>query len=141
MTYPTGLGKVLLAVGYLDNVEVIVDTESGSISVFVEKDVVADGKLEDEGLEIELTDALDITSEAKVGEKIKKELPFSDFGRNAIQTAKQILVQRVREAERERVYEDYQGRIGEIISGTVQQISRGDVLINIGRIEAIVPLK
>ncbi|HCK08220.1 MAG TPA: transcription termination/antitermination protein NusA [Candidatus Latescibacteria bacterium] len=124
-----------------DNVEVIVDTESGSISVFVEKDVVADGKLEDEGLEIELTDALDITSEAKVGEKIKKELPFSDFGRNAIQTAKQILVQRVREAERERVYEDYQGRIGEIISGTVQQISRGDVLINIGRIEAIVPLK
>jgi transcription termination/antitermination protein NusA len=124
-----------------DNVEVTVDSESGSISVFAEKDVVADGALEDGGLEIELTPALEISPETKVGEKIKEELPFADFGRNAIQTAKQILVQRVREAERERIYEDYQGRIGEIISGTVQQISRGDILINIGRTEAVVPLK
>ena len=124
-----------------DNVEVIVDSESGSITVFAEKDVVADGGIEDAGLEIELTEALEISAEAKVGEKIKEELPFADFGRNAIQTAKQILVQRVREAERERIYEDYQGRVGEIISGTVQQISRGDILINIGRTEAIVPLK
>jgi len=124
-----------------DNVEVTVDSESGSISVFAEKDVVADGAVEDSGLEIELTDAQEIDTEAKVGGKVKEELPFADFGRNAIQTAKQILVQRVREAERERIFEDYQGRIGEIISGTVQQISRGDILINIGRTEAIVPLK
>lgn len=124
-----------------DNVEVTVDSESGTITVFAEKDVVADGAMEDPGLEIEVTQALEIDPEAKVGGKIKEELPFADFGRNAIQTAKQILVQRVREAERERIYEDYQGRIGEIISGTVQQISRGDILINIGRTEAIVPLK
>ena len=124
-----------------DNVEVKMDSESGDISVLAEKDVVADGKMEDPGLEIELSDAQEIRSEVKVGEKVKQELPFADFGRNAIQTAKQILVQRVREAERERIYEDYQGRIGEIISGTVQQISRGDILINIGRTEAIVPLK
>jgi N utilization substance protein A len=117
------------------------DSESGDISVLAEKDVVADGKMEDPGLEIELSEAQEIRSEVKVGEKVKQELPFADFGRNAIQTAKQILVQRVREAERERIYEDYQGRIGEIISGTVQQISRGDILINIGRTEAIVPLK
>ena len=124
-----------------DNVEVKMDSESGAISVLAEKDVVADGKMEDPGLEIELSEAQEIESEVKVGEKVKQELPFADFGRNAIQTAKQILVQRVREAERERIYEDYQGRIGEIISGTVQQISRGDILINIGRTEAIVPLK
>jgi len=124
-----------------DNVEVTVDSESGTISVFAEKDVVADGAMEDPGLEIEVTDAVEFAPDAKVGEKVKEELPFADFGRNAIQTAKQILVQRVREAERERIYEDYQGRIGEIISGTVQQISRGDILINIGRTEAIVPLK
>ena len=124
-----------------DNVEVTVDSESGSISIFAEKDVVADGAVEDSGLEIELADAQEIDTEVKVGGKVKEELPFADFGRNAIQTAKQILVQRVREAERERIFEDYQGRIGEIISGTVQQISRGDILINIGRTEAIVPLK
>jgi N utilization substance protein A len=124
-----------------DNVEVTMDSEAGTISVFAEKDVVVDGGMEDPGLEIELEQALEIHPEAKVGEKIKEELPFVDFGRNAIQTAKQILVQRVREAERERIFEDYQGRVGEIISGTVQQISRGDVLINIGRTEAVVPLK
>jgi len=124
-----------------DNVEVLMDSEAGTITVFAEKDVVADGAMEDSGLEIELEQALEINPEAKVGEKIKEELPFVDFGRNAIQTAKQILVQRVREAEREKIFEDYQGRIGEIISGTVQQISRGDILINIGRTEAVVPLK
>lgn len=124
-----------------DNVEVEIDQASGTIRVLAEKDVVADGKLEDPGLEIELTDAQEIDPDATSGGTIKEELPFADFGRNAIQTAKQILVQRVREAERERIFEDYQGRVGEIISGTVQQISRGDVLVNMGRTEAIVPLK
>lgn len=124
-----------------DNVEVEIDQASGTIRVLAEKDVVADGKVEDPGLEIELTDAQEIDPDATSGGKIKEELPFADFGRNAIQTAKQILVQRVREAERERIFEDYQGRVGEIISGTVQQISRGDVLVNMGRTEAIVPLK
>tara|TARA_Y100000588_G_scaffold368186_2_gene435783 strand:+ start:9431 stop:11116 length:1686 start_codon:yes stop_codon:yes gene_type:complete len=124
-----------------DNVEVEIDQASGTIRVLAEKDVVADGKLEDPGLEIDLTDAQEIDPDATSGGKIKEELPFADFGRNAIQTAKQILVQRVREAERERIFEDYQGRVGEIISGTVQQISRGDVLVNMGRTEAIVPLK
>lgn len=124
-----------------DNVEVEIDQTSGGIRVMAEKDVVADGKMEDPGLEIELSSAQEIDPNATSGGKIKEELPFADFGRNAIQTAKQILVQRVREAERERIFEDYQGRVGEIISGTVQQISRGDVLVNMGRTEAIVPLK
>ncbi len=124
-----------------DNVEVVIDQASGTIRVLAEKDVVADGKLEDSGLEIELSYAQEIDPDAQSGGKVKEELPFADFGRNAIQTAKQILVQRVREAERERIFEDYQGRVGEIISGTVQQISRGDVLVNMGRTEAIVPLK
>lgn len=124
-----------------DNVEVEIDQTSGGIRVLAEKDVVADGEMEDPGLEIELSSAQEINPDATSGGKIKEELPFADFGRNAIQTAKQILVQRVREAERERIFEDYQGRVGEIISGTVQQISRGDVLVNMGRTEAIVPLK
>ena len=124
-----------------DNVEVEIDQTSGGIRVLAEKDVVADGEMEDPGLEIELSSAQEIDPDATSGGKIKEELPFADFGRNAIQTAKQILVQRVREAERERIFEDYQGRVGEIISGTVQQISRGDVLVNMGRTEAIVPLK
>ena len=88
-----------------------------------------------------LSQAKEINPSAEVGTQIREALPFAAFGRNAIQTAKQVLVQRVREAEREKIHEDYQGRIGEIISGTVQQISRGDILINLGRTEAVIPLK
>ena len=64
---------------------------------------------------------------------------LADFGRNAIQTAKQILIQRVREAEREHIYEEFAGRIGKIESGTVQQISHGDIIMNLGRAEARCP--
>ena len=127
--------------GTADNVEVSFDNSSGAILVVATKEVVEDGAVEEPGLQMELTQAFEIDPDAKVGETVQEPLNFADFGRNAIQTAKQVLVQRVREAERERIYEDYQGRIGELVSGTVQQISRGDILINLGRTEAMIPLK
>ena len=85
-----------------DNVEVDFDGSSGDIRVFITREVVAEGDVEDPGLQMELTAACEIDPSTKVGKKVKEELRFADFGRNAIQTAKQILVQRVREAERER---------------------------------------
>ncbi|MDA0709916.1 MAG: transcription termination factor NusA [bacterium] len=127
--------------GLGDNVEVTFDSGSGSILVEAIKDIVEDDAVEDTGLQMGLSQAKEINPSAEVGTQIREALPFAAFGRNAIQTAKQVLVQRVREAEREKIHEDYQGRIGEIISGTVQQISRGDILINLGRTEAVIPLK
>ncbi|MBT3603229.1 MAG: transcription termination factor NusA, partial [Candidatus Latescibacteria bacterium] len=127
--------------GLGDNVEVTFDNGSGEILVEAIKDVVADDEIEDPGLQMPLSEAQEINPTVEVGTQIREPLPFEAFGRNAIQTAKQVLVQRVREAERDKIHEDYQGRIGEIISGTVQQISRGDILINLGRTEAVVPLK
>ncbi|MDP6777464.1 MAG: transcription termination factor NusA, partial [Candidatus Latescibacteria bacterium] len=127
--------------GTADNVEVEIDANSGEIRVQATKEVVEDGDVEEPGLQIPLSAAKEIDPKAKVGKEVKEELAFADFGRNAIQSAKQILIQRVREAERERIYEDFQGRIGEVMSGTVQQISHGDILINMGRTEAIIPLK
>ena len=124
-----------------DNVEVNIDHDSGEIAVEAVMEIVADGEVEDAGLQVGLTQARKTDAKAKVGGELRARLNFADFGRNAIQTAKQVLVQRVREAEREKIYEDYQGRVGEIISGTVQQISRGDILINLGRTEAVIPLK
>lgn len=124
-----------------DNVEVNIDHDSGEIAVEAVKEIVADDEVEDAGLQVGLTQARETDAMANVGETLRLRLNFADFGRNAIQTARQVLVQRVREAEREKIYEDYQGRVGEIISGTVQQISRGDILINIGRAEAVIPLK
>ena len=124
-----------------DNVEVNFDNNSGEIVVEAVKEIVADGSVEDPGIQIGVTQARKSDTDAKVGGEVRFRLNFDDFGRNAIQTTRQVLVQRVREAEREKIYEDYQGRIGEIVSGTVQQISRGDILINLGRTEAIIPLK
>ena len=127
--------------GNSDNIDVNIDSATGTILILATKKVVEDEALEDPFLEMELSAAQLIDPKTRVGREIQEELPFADFGRNAIQSAKQILIQRVREAEREKIYEDYQGRIGEIVSGTVQQISHGDILINLGRTEAVVPLK
>lgn len=127
--------------GLGDNVEVTFDNGSGEILVEAIKEVVEDDELEDPGLQMALSQARELNPAIESGDQIRESLPFEAFGRNAIQTAKQVLVQRVREAERDKIHEDFQGRIGEIISGTVQQISRGDILVNLGRTEAVIPLK
>ncbi len=127
--------------GTSDNVEVDIDLNSGNIQVFATKSVVNDDEVDDPALQIGLTAAREVEPDVKINGEIKELLRFADFGRNAIQSTKQILIQRVREAEREKIYEDYQNRLGEIISGTVQQISHGDILINLGRTEAVIPLK
>jgi transcription termination/antitermination protein NusA len=77
----------------------------------------------------------------QVGETLEHEIPIAGFGRAAISIAKQSLTQRVREVERQRVFDDYRDRIGTIVTGTVQQVDRGDILVNLGRTEAIVPLR
>jgi transcription termination/antitermination protein NusA len=82
-----------------------------------------------------------IDAKAGLGTEVRQRLDFADFGRNAIQTAKQILIQRVREAERERTYAEFSGRVGQIESGIVQQISHGDIILNLGRTEAAIPFK
>ena len=91
--------------------------------------------------EISLEEAQVLDPEAQVGGEVVEELHFADFGRNAIQTAKQILIQRIREAEREKIYKEYLEKIGELATGSVQQISRGDVIVNLGRTEAVMPVK
>jgi N utilization substance protein A len=98
-------------------------------------------EVEDKALEISRADAKLIDPSARVGKEIQEQLNFQDFGRNAIQAAKQILIQRIREAEREKIFVDYQDRIGEIITGTVQQVDRGNLIVNLGRPEGIVPVQ
>ena len=125
--------------GNTENYEAEIDSTTGSMGVIARKTVV-DQVLEP-SLEIDLEDARAIDAQAEIGAVIEEQLDFSDFGRNAIQTAKQILIQRVREVERERIYNEFSGRVGQIESGTVQQISRGDIVLNMGRAEAAIPLR
>jgi transcription termination/antitermination protein NusA len=119
------------------DVQVSFDEVTGQIRVIVTKKVVSVAI--DLGGEIDLDDARRINPKARVGDLIGVEAPVAEFGRNAIQTAKQVLVQRVREAERENVFNEYIDRKGTILSGSVQQIDRGNVIVKIGKTEGIIP--
>jgi transcription termination/antitermination protein NusA len=94
--------------------------------------------VENEPVEIVLADALKMNPEAKVGDLIAETLPPMDFGRVAAQNAKQVIVQKVREAERDRQFSEYKDRIGEIINGTVKRAEYGNVIVDLGRAEGII---
>ncbi len=121
------------------DIEVLVDDETDTLAVFLNKSIVDDPG--DTILEIDVEEAKELDRDAEIGDVIRVEVPLDEFGRNAIQAAKQIVVQRVREAEREQIYEEFQDRIGEIVTGDVQQIERGGIVVNLGRTEALLPTR
>jgi N utilization substance protein A len=121
------------------NVEVSVDREKGTIEAYTLQYVV--DEVEDPETQIHIDEAKKIDDELEVGDELVEELDINEFGRSAIQTAKQIIMQRIREFERQKVFDDYSERIGELITGTVQQIDKGNILINLGRTEAMLPFK
>ncbi|MDZ4380881.1 MAG: transcription termination factor NusA [Parvibaculum sp.] len=95
-------------------------------------------QVENDAVQIEVKAAQRRNPAAQVGDLIEDELPPVDFGRIAAQTAKQVIVQKVRDAERERQYEEYRDRIGEIVNGIVKRVEYGNVIVDLGRGEAIV---
>ncbi|MDX5367215.1 MAG: transcription termination factor NusA [Alphaproteobacteria bacterium] len=95
-------------------------------------------QVENDAVQIDLKSALRRNPAAQVGDLIEDELPPVDFGRIAAQTAKQVIVQKVRDAERERQYDEYKDRIGEIVNGIVKRVEYGNVIVDLGRGEAIV---
>jgi transcription termination/antitermination protein NusA len=124
---------------YIDNIKVDINVKAGDIRMYALKNVVK--KVSDAKMEISLAEAKGVDKEAEVGDEIEINIGFEEFGRNAILAAKQILIQRVREAEKEKVYEQYKDKVGELVTGTVQQIDKGNIIVNLGRTEAIVPHK
>jgi N utilization substance protein A len=125
--------------GATANFVVEVDEKQGKLGVFQIKKVV--DEVLDPAAEIDIREAHETHPDASVGDDVRFERPFAEFGRNAIMAAKQVVVQRVREAEREQVYADFQGRVGDIITGTVQQVDRGNYFVNLGRTEALLPIR
>ncbi|MCW6682951.1 transcription termination factor NusA [Aerococcaceae bacterium NML160702] len=120
------------------NVEVVFDEKKGSIKVFSVKEVVETNY--DSTLEISLEEALKINRAYEIGDKIKFEVTPKDFGRIATQTAKHVIMQRIREAEREIVFEEYSQYQDEILTGTVERQDARFVYVNLGRIEAVMPV-
>lgn len=121
--------------GTSQNVRVNIDREEGDIDVFMRKDVVEE--VEDDMEEISLEEALEIDPRYEVGDVVEYQVTPRDFGRIAAQTAKQVVVQRIREAERGMIFDDYITRQGEIITGTVQRISNETIFVNMGKAEGI----
>ena len=123
--------------GSAQNVTAKIDPESGEAKIYVEKRVVEE--VQDERLEISLEEAKRIDKNATLGGVVMIESTPSDFGRIAAQTAKQVILQRIREAEREALFNSYVERQGELINGTVQSITPQAITLNLGRAEAILP--
>jgi len=113
-----------------------IDPKSGEIRL--NRLLLVSEKVENEATEISLVEASRRNPAATVGDFIAEPLPPIDFGRIAAQNAKQVIVQKVRDAERERMYDEFKDRIGQIVNGTVKRVEYGNVIVDLGRGEAIV---
>ena len=114
-----------------------IDGDTGLARIYAEKEVV--DAVQDERTEVSLVQAHRVMADAKIGDTVMIDSTPADFGRIAAQTAKQVILQRIREAERDAQYAIYSEREGEIINGTVQSISPQGVTLNLGRTEALLP--
>jgi len=112
-----------------------IDKNTGDIRLFRVLEVVEE--VENPAVEISLEDAKEDKPDAEIGDYLASSLPPMDFGRIAAQTAKQVIVQKVRDAERQRQYEEYKDRVGETITGVVKRVEYGNVIVDLGRAEAI----
>ena len=117
------------------DIRVNIDRKTGHINLMRFREVVEE--IEDEHTQLTLEEARREKDDAEVGEFLTDELPPIDFGRIAAQTAKQVIVQKVRDAERERQFEEYKDRAGEIVNGLVKRVEYGNVAVDLGRSEAI----
>ena len=121
--------------GTSQNVRVVFDDDMGGFEVLMRKDVVEE--VEDEFTEISIDEALEIDPRYQVGDVVEYQVTPQNFGRIAAQTAKQVVVQKLREAERGMVFDSYISRQGDLITGVVQRISNETIFVNIGNTEGI----
>ena len=122
-----------------DNVKIEMDSKTGEIHIYAQKEVVE--VVEDNNLQISLADAKQKEKKAEIGDILNIEIKPKDFGRIAAQAAKQHVIQKVREAERSMIFEEYNDRKGEIVTGIVQKADKGTVILDLGKLEGIMPLK
>ena len=122
-----------------ENVKVTMDSKTGEIHVYAEKDVVE--TVEDQQLQINLTDAKKVNKNLEIGDKAEVEIVPKNFGRIAAQTAKQVIVQKIREVSRNVLFTEFNERKEEIVSGIVQKADGGVVVLDLGKLEGVMPVK
>lgn len=122
-----------------EEVEVVLDSTTGQIQVFLIKNVVAE--VEDPLIDVTVDEAQALQPGAQLGDVLRLERTPDNFGRIAAQTAKQVVLQRIREYERDTVYDEFSGRQGEVINGTVQRADARAVIVELGKAEAVMPAR
>ena len=127
--------------GATADLEAHYNEEVDEIELFQFRTVVEDDDVSNDALEIACQDALALDPESVLGDALGVKIDTSQFGRIAAQSAKQIIVQKVRDAERAQIHEEFKDRVGEILSGHVRRFERNDVVVDLGRTEAVIPYK
>ncbi len=123
-----------------ENITFRFDKKTNELLMIATKTVVKE--VLDKDIELTLEEAKEIDSEAEMDDEVEIYIDYEyEFGRNAIASAKQILIQKVHEAERDRIYDEYIDKVGTMASGVVQQIDKGNLIVNLGRAEAMLPVK
>ncbi len=118
-------------------VDVAYNDELGEVEVFEFREVVEE--VTNPETQVSLARALELDAESEIGDELGVKVDTGDFGRIAAQSAKQVIIQRMKDAERDIIFEDFKDRKGEIINGIVQRIDKGSVIVNLGRTEAVLP--
>ena len=121
--------------GIENEIRAQIDKKTGDIRLFRVLEVVEE--VEEPAIHISLEDAREDKPDAEIGDFLASSLPPMDFGRIAAQTAKQVIVQKVRDAERQRQYDDYKDRVNETLTGVIKRVEYGNVIVDLGRAEAI----
>ena len=112
-----------------NNIDVVINTDKGDVEMYRNRTIVEDGMVEDENTQIALSDALKIESDFEVGEDVTEQILLDDFGRRAVLAARQNLVARIMELEKESIYQKYKDRVGEIVTGEVYQVWKKEIMV------------
>lgn len=115
--------------GTADNIDIIVNTDKGDLEIWRNRTIVEDGMVEDPNIQIAYSEAIKIEPDFEVGEDVTEEVKLEDFGRRAVLAARQNLVSRILELEKDSIYKKYKDRVGEIITGEVYQVWKKETLV------------
>ncbi len=122
--------------GTSENIRVNVDNETGDVNVYMKKEIVEE--VDNELMEVSIEEAKSLDEDFEIGEFIEYQVTPKDFGRIAAQTAKQVVMNRLREAEREKVFSNYETRKGEILSGEIHRMTNGIIFVSLGSSDGII---
>lgn len=115
--------------GTSENIDIIVNIDKGDLEIWRNRDIVADGEIEDPNTEIEVSEAIKIEPDFEVGEEVSEEIKMKDFGRREILAIRQNLIAKIQDYEKDNVYRKYKERVGEIVTGEVYQVWKKEILV------------